>query len=206
MTALGVLGVLMGISVLALGGIKKRGNFAAATGELLVNLRRARSEAYGRGTATVFIIDTAGNRWWSLEDIAGAFNPATSLAAFNPATPAPAGYKLLGSNTFPAGVTFTGATNGFAGALPAPYAGIPSFSGSNPAPVLPYCSFCINGGGQSGYGAVRFEASGGAVFSGGPAGVGQSLSMAGKLDAGSNIMTVAIIAKTGLAETFQGYR
>lgn len=206
MTALGILGVLMGISVLALGGIKKRGTFTSASGELLANLQRARSEAYGRGTATVFIVDTVGNRWWSLEDVTGAFNPATSLATFNPATPAPAGYTLLGTDTFPAGVTFTGASSGFGSALPAPYASVPSFPGSSPAPTYAYCSFCINSGANAGFGAIRFEASGGAVFSGGPAGVGQSLSIAGALDTGSNVLTVAVVARTGAAESFQVYR
>lgn len=206
MTAAGVLSVLVGISVLALGGMKKRGNFASATGELMANLQRTRSEAYGRGSATVFIVDTVGSRWWSLEDVNGTFVPATSLAAFDPASPAPAGFNLLGSNTFPGGVTFSGASAGYAAALPAPFAGVPSYSGSSPAPAYNYCSFCVTSGANAGFGAVRFEASGGATFSGGPAGVGQSFSLAGKLDTGVNVMTVAIIARTGASESFQVYR
>lgn len=206
MTALGVIAVMVGISVLALGGVKKRGSFASASGELVVNLRRARAEAYGQGTATVFIVDTVGNRWWSLEDINGTFNPVTSLATFNPATPAPAGFRLLNSDTFPTGVTFAGATAGYGGALPAPYAGVPAWSGYSPAPPFAYCTFCLASGTNAGFGAVRFEASGGAVFSGGPAGVGQSLSLAGPMDTGNNVMTVAIVGMTGLAESFQVYR
>lgn len=206
MTALGVLSVLMGISVLALGGMKKRGSFASATGELLGNLSRARAEAYGRGTATVFIIDTVGNRWWSLEDVAGTFVPATTLTTFNPATPAPAGFSLLGSNTFPTGVTFTGASNGYAATLPAPYAGVPASAGAIPPPTFAYCSFCLGSGANQGFGAVRFEASGGATFSGGPTAVGQSLSIAGDMDSGKNVLTVAIIAKTGAAESFQVFQ
>lgn len=207
MTALGVIGILMGISVMALGNIKKRGTFASATGEILASLRRARSEAYGRGTATVFIIDTVGNRWWTIEDVNGAFDPTTGLTVyFNPATPSSAAFPLLATNTFPAGVTFSGASAGYGSALPAPYSGIPSFSGSSPAPAYLYCSFCLKQGSRTGWGAIRFEASGGAAFSGTSQGVGQSFSIAGAQETGTNVLTMGIVTKTGLAESFQVYQ
>jgi hypothetical protein len=206
MTALGVIGVLMGISIMALGNIKKRGTFASASGELLANLRRARSEAYGRGTDTVFIIDTVANRWWALEDVSGTFDMTAGLTVFNPSSPTAGNYNVLGMNTFPAGVTFSGASAGYGSALPAPYAGIPSFSGSLPSPPYAYCTFCSTGGSRTGWGAIRFEASGGALFTGTGTGVGQSFSIAGQQDSGTNVLTMGIVAKTGAAESFQVYR
>jgi len=80
-----IAGVLAGMSAMALNRLKSRGNFASATGDFLATLRTARAEAYARGNPTVVTVDVDTGRWWSVEDINGDF----SLAAFDPATPAP---------------------------------------------------------------------------------------------------------------------
>jgi prepilin-type N-terminal cleavage/methylation domain-containing protein len=189
--------ILATIGAAALNGMKRRGNFASATGDLIVALRKTRAAAFGRGTTTILVIDTAGRRYWGLEDRNGAFD----LAAFDPANPTPAGYNLIASGTMPAGVTFTGATNGFGGALPAPYAGVPAASGGLTPPNFAYCSFCLTAGARTGFGSITFDAGGGARFSGGPATVGQSFSLQG--DTEKSLMTFAVIGRTGTAETFQ---
>jgi len=191
-----IIAVISGIGIAALGTLKTRGDFASATGDLIVALRRARAAAFGRGSTTVFVIDTAGAQYWSIEDLNGAFD----LAAFDPNNPAPAGYRLIATRAMPANVTFTGATNGFGGALPAPYAGVPAASGGPNPPNFPYCSFCLTAGPRAGFGSIRFDSSGGARFSGGPATAGQSFSLSGGTRA---LMTFAVIGRTGSAETFE---
>src|SRR5207245_4354045 len=68
---LAIVSALAGISILALRGLKQRGDYAGATGDVVTGLRLARSESFGRGQATYFIIDTpaaTGVRWWRLLD------------------------------------------------------------------------------------------------------------------------------------------
>src|SRR4051812_15464042 len=192
-----IFAVLAGMGFGALSNLKSRGNFASATGDLIVGLRKARAAAFGGGTTTVFVIDTAGLRYWSIRDLNGAFD----LTAFDPANPAPAGYALIASGIIPAGVTFTGASNGYGGPLPAPYAGVPAASGAPNPPNFPYCSFCLTSGPRAGFGSVRFDSSGGARFSAGPTTVGQSFSLSGSTT--NTVMTFAVIGRTGTAETFQ---
>jgi prepilin-type N-terminal cleavage/methylation domain-containing protein len=192
-----IVAVLAGMGFGALSNLKAGGNFASATGDLIVALRKTRALSFGRGTTTVFVIDTGGRRYWSIQDLNGAFD----LAAFDPANPAPAGYALIGSGIIPAGVTFTGASNGYGGVLPAPYAGVPAASGGPNPPNLPYCSFCLTSGPRTGFGSIRFDSSGGARFSAGPATVGQSFSVRGA--SANELMTFAVIGRTGTAETFQ---
>jgi hypothetical protein len=190
----------MGLGALA--RLKNRGNFASATGDLIVGLRKTRASAYGRGTTTVFVIDTVGARFWGIEDVNGAFD----ITTFNPATPAPAGFNLLVSGTLPNGVTFTDATNGYGLALPQPYAGVPSFSGSTPAPNFAYCSFCRTATPNVGFGSISFDPSGGARFNAGPAAVGQSFSVIGQSQGSTGaqtVMTYAVVGRTGTAESFQ---
>jgi prepilin-type N-terminal cleavage/methylation domain-containing protein len=196
-TAMAIAAILAAIGAGAFATIKRRGNFASATGDLIVMLRKTRAAAYGRGTSSVFVIDTAGRRYWGIEDLNGAF----VLTGFDPANPTPAGYNLITSGRMPAGVTFTGAADGFGGALPAPYAGVPAWSGAPNLPNLPYCSFCLTAGPRAGFGSVAFDSGGGARFSGGPATVGQSFSVQG--DTVNTLMTFAVIGRTGSAETFQ---
>src|SRR4051812_16113755 len=102
--AMVIVGIVSAIGMGALVNMRKRGSFASATGDLIVGLRKTRVSAFGRGTTTVLVIDTAGARFWGIEDLNGAFD----LTTFNPATPAPAGYTLITSGTLPTGVTFTG--------------------------------------------------------------------------------------------------
>jgi prepilin-type N-terminal cleavage/methylation domain-containing protein len=189
--------ILVAIGFNALANLKSRGNFASATGNLIVGLRKTRAAAYARGTTTVFVIDTAGGRFWGIEDVNGAFN----LTTFDPNNPTPAGFNPIVDGTLPtgpSGVTFTGATNGYGSALPQPYAGIPSFSGSTATPNFAYCSFCKTNNPNLGFGSISFDASGGARFNSGPAAVGQSFTVNGQA-----LMTVAVISRTGTAETFQ---
>lgn len=200
LTVMGILGILMGITILGLRGMKDRGNFASATGDVVTAIRECRAQAYGTGSTTVFVVDTVGSRWWSLNDAANSFD--LTLAAFNPASPAPTGGSIIDMNTLPNGVSFSGATNGYGSILPAPYVGVPSYSGSASVPNFPYCSFCLKAGTNAGFGAIRFTATGRAVFSSGPSGIGQSLSIKGLLESGSNVMTIGIIGRTGSLASF----
>jgi prepilin-type N-terminal cleavage/methylation domain-containing protein len=201
-TAMIIMAIIAGIGMGALSSLKKRGNFASGTGDLIVGLRKTRAWAFGRGTTAVFVIDTAGARFWGIEDVNGAFD----LSTFNPANPTPAGYNMIVSGTLPIGVTFTGATNGYGSALPQPYAGIPSFSGSAATPNFAYCSFCRTANPNTGFGSIQFDPGGGARFNAGPTAVGQSFSVIGQSLSSSGsqtVMTFAVIARTGTAETFQ---
>jgi prepilin-type N-terminal cleavage/methylation domain-containing protein len=200
-TALIIVAVVAAIGM-GLSGMKRRGNFASATGDLIVGLRKTRAWAFGRGTTTVFVIDTVGARFWGIEDVNGAFD----LSTFNRANPAPAGYNLLTSGTLPTGVSFTGAINGYGSALPQPYAGIPSFSGSTATPNFNYCSFCRTTNPNAGFGSIQLYPGGGARFNAGPTAVGQSFTVIGE-SLGSNgsqaRMTFAVIGRTGAAESFE---
>jgi type II secretory pathway pseudopilin PulG len=200
--ALAIMTVIAAMGLGALARLKNRGNFASATGDLIVGLRKTRASAFGRGTTTVFVIDTVGARFWGIEDVNGAFD----ITTFNASNPAPAGFNLLVSGSLPNGVTFTGATDGYGAALPRPYSGIPSFSGSSPAPNFAYCSFCRTTTPNLGFGVISFDTSGGARFNAGPAAVGQSFSVVGQSQGSTGaqtVMTYAVIGRTGTAETFQ---
>jgi prepilin-type N-terminal cleavage/methylation domain-containing protein len=199
--ALAVLSILSGLSVAALGGLKNRGRFVSGSGAVLEGLRLTRAEAFSRGAPCVFVVDTVGGNWWSIADIANSFN----LATFNPATPAPAPDVLIASGTLPSTVTFGPAGNpgGYGAALPQPFAGVPSYTGSSPAPALPYCSFCQNG--AAGFGSVTFFGAGGASFSGGPSAIGQQVSVQAPQNTGTGtqIMTIAVVARTGAITNFE---
>ena len=188
-TVLAIIAITSAITIYALGGVGKRGNYAAATGDLITGLRRTRAEAYGRGSNTVFVVDSVGGNYWGIEDVANNF----SLATFNPATPAPAPDNLLVSGSFGNGLTF-GPSNGYGAALPAPYSAIPA----NTA-----CTFCGSFGGNLGFGSVVFQASGGAQFSV-PAAAGASFTVSQNLGSSTEFMTIAILGRTGGAEYFEG--
>jgi prepilin-type N-terminal cleavage/methylation domain-containing protein len=147
---LSIVGIVSALVLSGVGGVKKRGNYNSATGDFITNLRKTRAASFGRGNPTVFIVDSAGGRYWGIEDVGGAF----SLDAFNPATPAVAPQVLVTSGTLPLGVTFA-PSNGYGAALPAPYTVILA----NVA-----CTFCRTSGVNTGFGAVTFQASGGADF------------------------------------------
>src|SRR4051812_12098949 len=65
LTVLALVGILAGLSAAALGGLKKRATFVASSGDLLEALRQTRAEGFSRGAPCVFVVDTAGQRWWS---------------------------------------------------------------------------------------------------------------------------------------------
>lgn len=202
-TVIALIGILGALSVSALGGLKKRGNFVASTGDLIEGVRRTRAEAFSRGAPCVFIVDTSGGRWWSVTDLDNDFN----IATFNPATPAAGADVLLASGTLVSGVTFgpAGSPGGYGTALPQPYAGVPSYAGATPTPTFPYCSFCSTSS-PNGYGAITFYGSGGASFSGGngtPLGHQFTIQGAKPGGTGLQIMTIAVVARTGAVTNFE---
>jgi len=201
-TAFALIAILAGLSLNALGGIKKRGTFVSASGDLVEGVRRARAEAFSRGGPCVFIIDTAGGNWWAVTDMDSDFN----IATFNPATPVVGADVLVASGSLPPSVAFgpAGSPGGYGVALPQPYAGVPSFAGSTPTPNFPYCSFCSTTA-PTGFGAITFYGSGGAKFSGGPAATGQSFSIKAPNAGGTGlqIMTIAVIGRTGAITNFE---
>src|SRR5437868_15363775 len=73
MVTLGIIGILAGLSAIALTRLKSRGNFASATGDFVATLRTARAESFARGDNTVVVVDTKGSQWWAIEDVAGNF-------------------------------------------------------------------------------------------------------------------------------------
>src|SRR5256886_1936110 len=186
MMALAVIGVLAGMSAVALDRMKTRGNFSSATGDFIATLRTARAEAFAGGNLTVVVVDSLAARWWAIEDVNGDF----SLASFSVSTPAPSPDRLIYSGQLPSGTSF-GPLDGWGAALPPPYSGIPtgyvnvlladggsggvadiSVDGGSTAPNFKYCSFCDT---SSKRGAITFLPSGGATFSGGPLSVGQQI-------------------------------
>src|SRR5438128_3425367 len=221
MMAVAVIGVLAGMSAIALSRMKTRGNFSSATGDFIATLRTARAEAFARGNQTVVVVDIDAGLWWAIEDVNGDF----ALASFSASTPAPSPDRLIYSGTLPAGTSF-GPLDGWGAALPQPYSGVPtgylnivladggsggvadiSVDGGSTAPNFKYCSFCDTG---SKKGAITFLPSGGATFSGGPLSVGQQISLQDTVqsqlvDGGvagppSSIIDFVVVAGTGSAE------
>jgi prepilin-type N-terminal cleavage/methylation domain-containing protein len=219
LTVMALVGILAGMSAIALSKLKTRGNFSSATGDFNSTLRTARAEAYARGNNAVVIVDTRGGNYWAIEDVAGTF----ALASFNAATPAPSPARLLSSGTLPSGTAF-GPSNGIGQALPPPYSGIPTgfvnivladggnggtaditVDGGSAAPNLTYCSFCDR---TTGFGAITFLPSGGASFSGGPQSIGQQVSLenanllsdGGTVGLVTGIIDYTIVAATGASE------
>jgi prepilin-type N-terminal cleavage/methylation domain-containing protein len=203
-TAALVLATLSALAVAGMRGIRQRGSFASATGDVIGGLRLARAEASGRGQAVYYIIDTnvatdaIGNvtepRWWVLLDIGGDFN----FTAWDPNNPMGLGDKVLSSGIFPSGVTIS-APSGYPQALPAPYQLIPVAGSSIPATPA-YCSFCLTTGPLTNYGWVRFApgASPSATFSGtNTSAFGQQLTVYTNSSSKNLMMVVAILARSG---------
>ena len=216
--AVAIIGVLAGMSAVALDRMKSRGNFASATGDFIATLRTARAEAFARGNPTVVVVDMANRKWWAVEDVNGNF----ALASFSATTPAPAPDRLIYSGQLPINVSF-GPLDGFGSALPAPFSGVPtgfvnivladggsggtadiSVDGGSAAPNFKYCSFCDS---SSKMGAITFLPSGGAIFSGGPLSIGQQIALqdVAQSDGGTSgsptgIIDFVVLAATGSAE------
>ena len=213
-----VVGILAGMSAIALGRMKTRGNFSSASGDFIATLRTARAEAFARGNPAVVVVDSLAGRWWAIEDVNGDF----SLAVFSASTPAPSPDRLIYSGALPSGTSF-GPLDGWGSALPQPYSAIPtgylnivladggsggvadiSVDGGSAAPNFKYCSFCDT---SSKKGAITFLPSGGAVFNGGPLSVGQQISLqdvqsadGGVPGAPTSIVDFVIVAATGASE------
>jgi prepilin-type N-terminal cleavage/methylation domain-containing protein len=200
-----VLATLAALSIAALRGMRQRGSYASATGDVIGALRLARSESFGRGQAVYFIVDAnvatdaQGNptapRWWVLLDVGGDFD----FTLWDPANPTGLGDKVLSSGIFPPGVK-VGAAAGYPQALASPYQLIPAAVGTTPTANPAYCSFCLAGGARSNYGWVRFAPGGApaATFSGNTASMfGQELTVL--FDNGSRkwMMVVGILARSG---------
>ena len=219
--AVAIIGVLAGMSAVALDRMKSRGNFASATGDFIATLRTARAEAFARGNPTVVVVDMDARQWWAVEDVNGDF----ALASFSSSSPAPSPDRLIYQGQLPTNVSF-GPVNGWGAALPAPFSGVPtgytnivladggsggtvdiSVDGGSAAPNFKYCSFCDT---SSKKGAITFLPSGGALFSGGPLSIGQQLSLqdmvqsvsgdGGVSGAPTSIIDFVILAATGSAQ------
>jgi prepilin-type N-terminal cleavage/methylation domain-containing protein len=204
MTVVVLIGIVSGLGIAYLGNFKRRGNFATATGDLQVALRMAKAEAYNRGTSVVFIVDTAGGKYYVVEDVVNGINIATT--AFNPnalpstVTP-PVNDKMIMQGTFPSTVSFASAppTN-YATALPAPYASLPVTNG---------CTFCNSSGTNAGFGSITFAIGSGAVFSNptAPPSAGGTMTIASSGQTTvANQMIFAIVGRTGTFETFEVFQ
>ncbi|HYV67998.1 MAG TPA: prepilin-type N-terminal cleavage/methylation domain-containing protein [Myxococcales bacterium] len=203
--AAAVVATLAALSVAALRGMRLRGAYAGATGDVIGALRLARSESFGRGQAVYFIVDAnvatdaLGNptapRWWVLLDVGGNFD----FALWDPANPSSLGDKVLSSGIFPAGVK-VGAAAGYPQALAAPYQLIPAAVGTTPTADPAYCSFCLAAGAHPNYGWVRFApgAAPAATFSGNTASTfGQQLTVLFDNGSRKSMMVVGILARSG---------
>jgi prepilin-type N-terminal cleavage/methylation domain-containing protein len=190
-----VLGIVACITAMSLGAYERfvsRANFSSVLGNLVTSLRRARSEAAGRGVATAFVVDTRANRWWGIEAPAG-----WTLGGFDPSDPG----TVIVSDTFPtgSGKAVFGPEAGFGAALPAPFATVPVIRTQSPA--LPYCSFCNP---DTGRGAIVFQPNGVTSFTGGtlvPGAQGQQFTIQGPNE--SRTVLLAVSARTGVVEVFE---
>ena len=204
-----VLAILAAMSVAGLRGLRQRGAYAGATGDVIGAMRLARAESFGRGQAVYFIIDTnittdaLGNptapRWWVLLDVGGNFD----FTLWDPANPNALGDKVLSSGVFPSSVT-VGSATAYPQALAAPYQLIPAAVGTTPLATPRYCSFCLTAGARTNYGWVRFSpgSAPAATFSGSTASpFGQQLTIL--FDNGSKkFMTiVGVLARSGAVIT-----
>ena len=203
--AAAVLATLAAMAVVALRGVRQRGAYAGATGDVIGALRLARAESFGRGQAVYFIVDTnittdaSGNavapRWWVLLDVGGNFD----FTLWDPENPSGLGDKLLSNGAFPLNVTVSSPT-GYPLALAAPYQLIPAAVGTTPAANPRYCSFCLTAGARTNYGWVRFSpgAAPAATFSGGTASTfGQQLTILFSNGSQNNMMVIGIVARSG---------
>jgi len=194
-TVAAIISIVTGIVVGGIELLRKSGAFTGASGDIITGLRKTRAEAFGRGTYTAFIIDTAGGRWWGIEAPNGM-----NLSTFNPSAPG----TVIVSGSLPSGTVF-GPTAGYGSALPAPFAGIPTLSAQSPN--LNYCSFCNTGNPNQGFGQILFEPAGSVQFSGGPATSGQQFTLQATSQSASatqvRTMAVAITAFSGVIEKFE---
>jgi prepilin-type N-terminal cleavage/methylation domain-containing protein len=193
-----VLAIIAIVSALGLGAIsllKKSTDYAGTIGNLVGTVRRTRSEAFGRGINTAFVIDTTGGRWWAVEAPTG-----WSLNTFVPSSPG----TVIVSGSLPTGVTF-GPAAGYGAVLPDPFSGISTLFSQTPSPNYTYCSFCNTTAPNAGFGAILFDTTGGASFMAGhsSAVAGEQFTVQG--NSGSLVRTtaVAIVGRTSVVEKFE---
>ncbi|MCI0571755.1 MAG: prepilin-type N-terminal cleavage/methylation domain-containing protein [Myxococcaceae bacterium] len=182
--ALAIAAILTALSVAALDGLRTRASFSNVSARIAQGVRQTRAEAFGRGVATAFIVDTVDGRWWGVEAPDGF-----DVDAFDPAAPG----TVIVSGSFPEGITF-GPTDGYGASLAAPFAGVP---------VTSACSFCRDAGTNQGFGAVVFEPRGGARFLGAPRAMGHQFTLTGTHRGATRTLAVAILGLSGVVETFE---
>jgi hypothetical protein len=192
MVVVGIVAVLTAMSMSGYEQLTSRANFSTVLGNLVTSLRRTRTEAAGRGVTTAFVVDTRANRWWGIEAPAG-----WTLGGFDPSSPG----RVIVSDTFPtgSGKAVFGPVAGYGAALPAPFATVPVIPSQSPA--LPFCSFCNP---DTGLGAILFQPTGAASFSGGalaPGTQGQQFTIQGTSD--GRTVLLAVTARTGVVEVFE---
>lgn len=189
--AVSIFAVLAAMSMSAYDQVTARADFSSVLANLVTSVRQTRSEAAGRGVATAFIIDTRGNRWWSVEAPTG-----WNLAAFDPANPG----TLIASDSFPtgSGKAVFGPSTGYGAVLPAPFGTVPVVSAQSP--TYAFCSFCDR---VTGMGAILFQPNGAAGFAGSiPPGQAQGQQFTVQSPADGRTVLLAIIGRTGIMETF----
>jgi prepilin-type N-terminal cleavage/methylation domain-containing protein len=187
---LGIIAVLATLSIAGLIGLRKRSSISTAFEEVQTGLLRARSQAFARGTRTVFVVDSKGGRWWALVEDPDAPFDLTEFAKKPQGT-------IIDRGELGTTVAF-GPEAGYGKDLPAPFTGIPVTSASPKS-----CSFCDP---DKGWGAIYFLSSGAVTFtspSGGAGALGQQFSLHGTYEGASRTMLFAVVARTGVIQTFE---
>src|SRR5262249_23250353 len=115
-TVAAIISIVTGIVVGGIELLRKSGAFTGASGDIITGLRKTRAEAFGRGTYTAFIIDTAGGRRGGSEA-----PPGGELSPFKPPPPRTG----VGFRRLPQGTGFWPAAPVWA-SVPAPLSGIPT--------------------------------------------------------------------------------
>ena len=188
---LAIISIIAAMGMASLGAMKSRANFTSTVGEVLNGLRYTRAAALAKGTSTAFIVDTAGNRWWSVEK-----PPALTLDTFSASAPG----TVLKTGTLPSGITF-GPVTGFGSSLPSPLAGIPTLASQSPN--FRYCSFCRTSGTNTGFGMIEFQAGTGAIFNSGPSTLGQQFTLTTTLNGKVRVIAIAIVTRTGASQSIE---
>lgn len=182
---LAIIGILAGLSYGSLQGIKSRTTFSAETNDMVSALRKTRIQALAQGTYSAFIVDTTGLRYWGVQT-----NGTAPTLPFVPGgCAAPACTVVLSGRLQLNFISF--AAYGTP-ALPVPFVGVP---------VTSMCSFCLTSG-ATGWGWVEFGPGGKARFSAGTATIGEEFSLTSTRDNVTRKALVAIVARTGLIESF----
>jgi prepilin-type N-terminal cleavage/methylation domain-containing protein len=184
---LALVAIVSGIAFAALHQIKTRNNFSTSVSGLTTSIRKVRSDAYGSGATSVFVLNQNTGQYWGIEDVNNNFN----LATFDANNPAPAPDILLFALTLPAPVVVGPSTGRGAAALPQPYSWVH---------VNSACTFC----GANGLGSISFQVGSPATFSGLNPSDGSFTTQSPNDAGGWKTMTFAIIGRTSVVDTFEG--